>query len=61
MSPTRILAFTILALVVAGFAIYTSPGSYAYLLLTGRCRNDPVPAACHVARPYGFLTVTRRH
>jgi hypothetical protein len=37
----------ILVALLAGFAVYTSPNSYAYAFLSGQCGRDPVPAICH--------------
>ncbi len=37
----------ILVALLAGFAIYTSPGSYAHAFLSGQCSREPMPAACH--------------
>jgi hypothetical protein len=37
----------ILVALLAGFAIYTSPGSYAHVFLTGQCMREPMPLACH--------------
>lgn len=63
MSRTRILLFVLLVILVAAYAAYTSPGSYLWLELTGRCRIDPVPAACHwnEITHHGFTILTRRH
>lgn len=36
----------ILVALLAGFAAYTSPGSYAHAFLTGQCSQDPMPAVC---------------
>jgi len=37
----------ILVALLAGFAIYTSPHSYAYAFLSGQCSRDPMPTVCH--------------
>ena len=37
----------ILVALLAGFAIYTSPHSYAYAFLSGQCAHEPMPAVCH--------------
>ena len=36
----------ILVALLAGFAIYTSPHSYAYAFLSGQCSRDPMPTVC---------------
>ena len=37
----------ILVALLAGFAVYTSPNSYAYAFLSGNCSRDPIPTVCH--------------
>lgn len=37
----------ILVALLAGFAVYTSPHSYAYAFLSGQCSREPIPAICH--------------
>ena len=37
----------ILVALLAGFAVYTSPGSYAYAFLSGQCSREPMPTICH--------------
>jgi hypothetical protein len=37
----------ILVILIADFAVYTSPGSYAYAFLAGKCSHDPMPSICH--------------
>ncbi|MBN9546521.1 MAG: hypothetical protein J0I19_13695 [Alphaproteobacteria bacterium] len=37
----------ILVALLAGFAIYMSPNSYAYAFLSGQCSRDPLPTVCH--------------
>jgi hypothetical protein len=37
----------ILALLAASAGIYSAPNSYAYAFLSGQCRHEPAPMACH--------------
>ena len=37
----------VLVALLAGFAVYTSPGSYAHAFLSGQCSREPMPAVCH--------------
>ena len=37
----------ILVALLAGFAVYTSPNSYAYAFLSGHCSREPMPTVCH--------------
>lgn len=37
----------ILVALLAGFAVYTSPNSYAYTFLSGQCSREPMPTVCH--------------
>jgi hypothetical protein len=43
----QMAGLVILAAFALGFGIYSSPNSYAHLLLTGQCSHDPAPAPCH--------------
>ena len=43
----------ILALLAAGAGICSSPNSYAYAFLSGQCRHEPAPMACHPRGKYG--------
>ena len=59
MSLTRIVFLVLLILVVGGYALYTSPGSYGWMVLTGRCRGTPHPAVCDRDAPrQGFMWFT---
>ena len=37
----------ILVILLAGFAIFNSPGSYAHAFLTGQCSREPMPDVCN--------------
>ena len=37
----------VLVALLAGFAVYTSPHSYAYAFLSGQCSQEPTPTVCH--------------
>jgi hypothetical protein len=39
-----IIAILVAAMFAAG--VYSSPNSFAYLVLTGQCDNNPAPIAC---------------
>ena len=62
MSRTRIFFLVALAALLLAYAAYSSPGSYLWLMMTGRCRVDPIPAACHwdKIKHHGFAILTRR-
>ncbi len=48
MIPTwQIGALLLFALVAIGLGIYSAPNSYGYLMITGQCRQEPMPLACH--------------
>ncbi len=47
MLRTRIVAFVVLALILAAFAVYTSPTSAAYAWASGKCFRASAPPACH--------------
>jgi hypothetical protein len=46
----QIAGLLILALVSIGMGIYSAPQSYAHLYLTGQCKHEPMPYACHPRR-----------
>ena len=48
MTRTRIIAFVVLALILAGFAVYTSPTSAAYAWASGKCFRALAPPVCHL-------------
>ena len=43
----RAIALCVLALMLAGFAIYTSPGGSAYAWASGKCFAQDAPPVCH--------------
>ena len=55
MSPTRIVFSLALVLLLAGYAIYSSPGGYAHAWLSGACFRKYAPLVCHpqLHRRYG--------
>jgi len=43
----QIAGLIVLALIGLALGIYSSPNSYFYVYLSGRCNHDPMPVACH--------------
>jgi hypothetical protein len=43
----------ILVLLAAAVAIHGAPNSYAYAFLSGQCKHEPTPPACHPRNRYG--------
>jgi hypothetical protein len=52
-------AIGFLILMLAGFAIYTSPNSFAHAVLAGQCNSNPAPVCQPLPRRgNGFLPHT---
>jgi hypothetical protein len=62
MSVTRIVFLVLLVALMAAYAVYSSPGSYAWMVVTGRCRQVPAPAICTSnGTRHGFAWFTPKH
>ena len=48
LSRFRIIGFGVLALVIIGFYVYTTPDSIAHAYLTGKCFTQPLPDKCRL-------------
>jgi hypothetical protein len=46
LSRFRIIGFVVLAFVIAGFYLYTTPDSIARAYITGKCFKRPLPDQC---------------
>jgi hypothetical protein len=46
----QIVGLMILAMLLMGLSIYSSPNSFANLFFTGKCDQQPMPAACRPHR-----------